>query len=96
MVKLITFTVVVALIGLVRGEPKCSRFDYEEKLLEKMIRMEVEMEKKSDEYKDLQSRISYMLQQVNDERKDLEKEKENMQVRRTHLFLIKHHAFLCH
>ena len=59
-----------------------------------MIRMEVEMEKKSDEYKDLQSRISYMLQQVNDERKDLEKEKENMQVRRTHLFLIQHPAFL--
>jgi hypothetical protein len=27
-----------------RNEPACSKFDYEEKLLEKMIRMEIKME----------------------------------------------------
>jgi len=83
--NLITIVIVVA-IGVVVWELKGSRFDFDEKILEKMIRMEVEMEKKSDEYKELQSRISDILQQVNDVRKDLEKERENMQVRKTHLF----------
>jgi hypothetical protein len=33
-------------------EPICSKFDYEEKLLEKMIRMEMKMEKIIEEVKD--------------------------------------------
>ena len=74
-------------------EPKCSRFDYEEKTLEKIIRMEVSIQNKLEEYKELKNCILMILQQVNNERKDLENENENMQVRKTQYFLIQHSAF---
>jgi hypothetical protein len=38
-------------------EPICSKFDYEEKLLEKMIRMEIKMEKIKEEVKDKEKEV---------------------------------------
>jgi gas vesicle protein len=38
-------------VAAARNEPACSKFDYEEKLLEKMIRMEVKMEQMVNEIK---------------------------------------------
>jgi uncharacterized protein YicC (UPF0701 family) len=39
-------------VAVARNEPACSKFDYEEKLLEKMIRMEVKMEQMVNEIKE--------------------------------------------
>ncbi|XP_060591451.1 uncharacterized protein LOC132746352 isoform X3 [Ruditapes philippinarum] len=58
--------IVVCLIPITSGhpherrqndEPICSKFDYEEKLLEKMIRMEMKMEKIIEEVKDKEKNI---------------------------------------
>jgi uncharacterized protein YicC (UPF0701 family) len=38
-------------VAVARNEPACSKFDYEEKLLEKMIRMEIKMEQMVNEIK---------------------------------------------
>jgi gas vesicle protein len=38
-------------VSAARTEPTCSKFDYEEKLLEKMIRMEIKMEQMVNEIK---------------------------------------------
>ncbi|KAH3854082.1 hypothetical protein DPMN_096621 [Dreissena polymorpha] len=40
----IVFTVIYLFIVKASQEPECFRFDYEEKLLEKMVRMEFKME----------------------------------------------------
>jgi len=56
-----------------------------------VIRMEFDFERQSEEYKELKNRILDILEQVKDERKDLEKEKENMQVGR--FFLIQNSVF---
>jgi dihydroorotate dehydrogenase len=58
--------IIVCLISVTSGhpherrqnnEPICSKFDYEEKLLEKMIRMEIKMEKIIEEVKDKEKDI---------------------------------------
>jgi leucyl-tRNA synthetase len=38
-------------VAAARNEPACSKFDYEEKLLEKMIRSEIKMEQMVNEIK---------------------------------------------
>jgi len=48
--------------------------------------MEFDFERQSEEYKELKSRILDILEQVKDERKDLEHEKQSMQVGRSFLF----------
>jgi len=53
--------------------------------------MEFDFERQSEEYKELKNRILDILEQVKDERKDLETERENMQVRRC--FLIQNSVF---
>ncbi|XP_060583208.1 uncharacterized protein LOC132739510 [Ruditapes philippinarum] len=52
-------------------EPRCSRFHYEEQLLEKMIRMEIKVE-------DIEKRISKTNQNVIDVLEDLKTERTNM------------------
>ena len=83
----LTILAVAAVVGVVVCEPTCSRFEYEKQTLEKVIRMEFDFERQSEEYKELKNRILDILEQVKDERKDLEHEKQNMQVGRC--FLIK-------
>ena len=48
--------------------------------IRKVIRMEFAFERQLEEYRELKNRILDILQQVKDDRKDLEHEKENMQV----------------
>jgi len=90
-IMVLTILTVAAVVGVVIFEPACSRFEYEKQTLEKVIRMEFDFERQSEEYKELKNRILDILKQVKDERKDLEKEKENMQVGR--FFLIQNSVF---
>jgi len=82
---------VAAVVGVVVCEPACSRFEYEKQTLDKVIRKEFDFERQSEEYKELKNRILDILEQVKEERKDLEMERENMQVRRC--FLIQNSVF---
>jgi len=90
-IMVLTILAVAAVVGAVVCEPTCSKFEYEKQTLEKVIRMEFAFERQSEEYKELKHRILDILQQVKDERKDLEHEKANVQVGRC--FLIQNSFF---
>jgi len=90
-IMVLAILAVAAVVGVVVCEPTCSRFEYEKQTLEKVIRMEFAFERQSEEYKELKNRILDILEQVKDERKDIEREKANVQVGRR--FLIQDSIF---
>ena len=66
----------VSFLGIVHcislgSEPKCSRFHYEEQLLEKVIRMEIKVE-------EIEKRVYQTNQNVISVLEDLKKERDNM------------------
>jgi len=71
------------LCGSFASEPKCSKFDYDERTLEKVIRMELTMERLLAENKEVEQRTADTLNTLQQERQDMkqtmEQERQNMQ-----------------
>ena len=59
------------------GEPVCSRFHYEERLLEKMIRTEIKMEEMIKEVKNIEHRVNGSLKKVTDSLRELTEEENS-------------------
>ena len=53
------------------NEPKCSKFDFEEKVLEKMVRMEHSTEIMMERFNDLFERVDNNLKTMKDEFEDM-------------------------
>ena len=79
------FTVSFAFIGYsLHGldiEPKCSKFDFEEKVLEKMVRMEHSAELLRDRFDELSSQLNGDLETMKDENGQLKQETKRELVR---------------
>ena len=54
---MIQFSLVIVSFGSFDAEPKCSKFDFEEKLLEKMVRMEHGTGIMKDEFHDISLQV---------------------------------------
>jgi len=74
------FVVVGLACGIVTGEPACSKFDFEEKTLQKLVRMEFNFEKVLEEFNEVKQRVADNSKELQDERKTLEDARQNMQV----------------
>ena len=76
----------LVLCGSYASEPKCSKFDYDERTLEKVIRMELTMERLLAENKEVEQRTADILNTMQQERQDIkqtmEQERQNMQEER--------------
>jgi len=73
--------------GMMTGEPVCSKFDFEEKTLQKLVRMEFNFEKVVEEFNKIKSRVADNIGQLQDERKALEDERQITQVMKCDLKL---------
>jgi len=69
----------VYLCGSFASEPKCSKFDYDERTLEKVIRMELTMERLLAENKEVEQRTADTLNTLQQERQTLQEERQAMQ-----------------
>jgi len=69
----------IFLCGSFASEPKCSKFDFEEKTLEKVIRMELTMERLLAENKEVEQRMADTLNTMQQERQTLQEERQAMQ-----------------
>ena len=58
--------------GAFPSEPKCSKYDYEEKTLERMIRMEYAVERMLEENKAVERRIADSLTTLQNEKKQMQ------------------------
>jgi len=74
----------IFLCGSFASEPKCSKFDYDERTLEKVIRMELTIERLLAENKEVKQRTADTLNTLQQERQEMkqtmEQERQNIQV----------------
>ena len=56
------------------AEPRCSKFDFEEKLLEKVIRMELATGVMMDQFKEISMEVKDSLQKINENFKEIKLE----------------------
>jgi len=79
----------IFLCGSFASEPKCSKFDYDERTLEKVIRMELTMERLLAENKEVEQRTADILNTLQQERQEMkqtmEQERQAMQEERKNM-----------
>ena len=77
------------LCGSFASEPKCSKFDYDERTLEKVIRMELTMEGLLAENKEVEQRTADTLNTLQQERQEIkqtmDQERQAMQEERKNI-----------
>ncbi|XP_045204157.2 uncharacterized protein LOC123557036 [Mercenaria mercenaria] len=66
--------------GVIGPEPQCSKFHYEEQLLEKMVRMEVKVEGVEKRIMETNQRVLDVLGNLQTERKDMKNEFNELQI----------------
>ncbi|KAH3863872.1 EMILIN-2-like [Dreissena polymorpha] len=82
--------ILICLVLRVRAEPQCSKFHYEEQLLEKMVRMEFQMEQRNKELEqcliDKRTDIQGLLGRLDAALSDLTEEKKTLQHKADQVF----------
>ena len=88
------FVIACLACRIVTGEPVCSKFDFEEKTLQKLVRMEFNFEKVLEELNEVKKRVADNSKELQNERKTLEDARQNMQVMKFALYMRNIHLLL--
>jgi hypothetical protein len=74
-----TYLIILTVIVACSSEPQCSKFHYEEELLEKMIRTEILVENMKKQMDDIETRVTRALAKLNEDTTTWKGEIETMQ-----------------
>ncbi|XP_060582043.1 uncharacterized protein LOC132738551 isoform X4 [Ruditapes philippinarum] len=74
-----TYLIILIVVVVCSSEPHCSKFHYEEKLLEKMIRTEILVENMKKQIDDIEARVTGAIAKLNEDTAKWKGEIETMQ-----------------
>ncbi|XP_060606093.1 uncharacterized protein LOC132758433 isoform X3 [Ruditapes philippinarum] len=87
-----TYLIILTVIVACSSEPHCSKFHYEEKLLEKMIRTEILVENMKKHIDDIEARVTGVLAKLKEDTTTLKGEIEEMQENSANLITLQEKA----